>query len=71
MNCPNVGNRCRKRNLVHQPDITVIYKEPATTLPLNQYPYRVPILIIEVEGSKDVWGAGECYIMLTQQYFMV
>ena len=59
MMCPNQGCRCRKRNLVHRPDIAVIYEEPGTTVPGNQYPYRVPILLIEVEGSKDIWGASE------------
>ena len=37
----------------------MIYQEPATTVPPNRYPYKVPILIIEIEGAKDVWGAGE------------
>ena len=57
--CQNQMNKCQKRTLVHKPDLAVIYKEPATTVPANRFPYRVPILIIKIEGSKDMWGAGE------------
>ena len=57
--CPNQGRRCRKRNLVHRPDIAVIYEEPHTTRPQNQYPYLVPIFIFKIEGAKDIWGSGE------------
>ena len=57
--CQNLMNKCKKRTLVHKPDLAVIYKEPATTVPANRFPYRVPILIIEIEGSKDMWGASE------------
>ena len=35
MECPNVGNKCRKRTLVHVPDLAVLYHEPATTVPGN------------------------------------
>ena len=59
MGCPNLNSKCRKRTLVHVPDVAVLYQEPATAVPGNAYPYKVPILIVEVEGSKDVWGANE------------
>ena len=52
-------NKCRKKTLVHRPDLAVIHQELVSVRPRNSTPYRVPLFIVEVEGAKDVWGSGE------------
>ena len=39
--------------------MAVVHQEAVSIRPLNSTPYHVPLLIIEVEGAKDIWGLGE------------
>ena len=50
---------CEKPTIVHQPDVAVVLREGQHLVPNNCNQYHVPILICEIEGSKDVWGQGE------------
>ena len=52
-------NKCRKKMIIHCPDLAVVHQEAVSIQPLNSTPYHVPLLIIEVEGAKDVWGLGK------------
>lgn len=51
--------KCQKPTVIHHPDIAVVFEESRQTRPLGASPFRIPILICEIEGSKDVWGGGE------------
>ena len=53
------ANRCRKKTIVHRPDLAVIHQEAVSVRPPNSMLYRVPLFIIEVKGAKDIWGLGE------------
>ena len=53
------NNKCQKKTIIHCPDLAVVHQEAVSIWPLNSTPYCVPLLIIEVEGAKDVWGSGE------------
>ena len=48
------NNKCRKKTIIHRPDWAVVHQEAVSIWPLNSTPYCVPLLIIEVEGAKDV-----------------
>ena len=52
-------NKCRKKTIIHHPDLAVVHQEAVSVQPPNSTPHCVPLLIIEVEGAKDVWGLGE------------
>ena len=52
-------NRCWKKTIIHHPDLAVVHQEVVSVWPPNSTLYCVPILIIEVDGAKDVWGSGE------------
>ena len=56
----NVG-ACSPPTLTHRPDVAVLLLERPATRPLPGQGsiYRIPILLVEVEGGKDVWGASE------------
>ena len=56
----NVG-ACYPSTLTHRPDVAVLLLERPATRPLPGQSgiYRIPILLVEVEGGKDVWGASE------------
>ena len=56
--CPQM-NACKKPTIIHRPDICVVYKVDINTIPVGCNMFRIPIVICEVEGSKDVWGSGE------------
>ena len=53
------NNKCQKKTIIHRPDLAVVHQEAVSVQPLNSTPYRVPLLIIEVKGAKDIWGSGE------------
>ena len=53
------NNKCEKPTIVHQPDICVVFKEQNNNLTAGSNLFRIPILICEIEGSKDIWGDGE------------
>ena len=52
-------NRCQKKTIIHLPDLAVVHQEAVSIWPPNSTPYHVPILIIEVDGAKDIWGSDE------------
>ena len=52
-------NRCLKKTIIHHPDLAVVHQETVSIRPPNCTPNRVPLLIIEVEGAKDIWGLGK------------
>ena len=56
--CPGQP-KCSKSQIVYRPDIAIIFQESPLVAPINAAPYRVPILLIEVEGWKDGWGRFE------------
>ena len=45
--------------IIHHPDLAVVHQEAVSIQPPNSTPYHVPLLIIEVEGAKDIWDSGE------------
>ena len=49
-------NKCRKKTLVHRPDLAVIHQESVSMRPRNSTPYRVPLFIVEVEGLRMYGG---------------
>ena len=53
------NNKCEKPTIVHRPDICVVFKEQNNNLAAGSNLFRIPILICEIEGSKDIWGDGE------------
>ena len=68
--CPlgNIGP-CSPPTLVHKPDIAVLLLERPATWPLPGQGaiFRIPILLVEVEGGKDVWGASEQESKVTEE----
>ena len=52
-------NHCQKPTIVHRPDVCIVFQEQNQFVPQGGQNFRVPILICEVEGSKDTWGEGE------------
>ena len=56
--CPN-NPKCYKSQIVHRPDLAIIFQEPAGAAPPNAMPFRIPIFICEVEGRRDGWGRYE------------
>ena len=54
--CQN-NPKCEKSHIVHRPDLAVTFREPVVGI--NNVPFRIPIFITEVEGSKDGWGRFE------------
>ena len=53
------NNKCEKSTIVHQPDVCVVFKEQNNNLAAGSNLFRIPILICEIEGSKDIWGNGK------------
>ena len=49
-------NKCEKPMIVHWPDICVVFKEQNNNLAAGSNLFRIPILICEIEGLKDIWG---------------
>ena len=58
---PICGNptQCRKPTVVHRPDVAVVFEELQVHVPNGVNKFKIPLLICEIEGSKDVWGEGE------------
>ena len=53
------NNKCEKPTIVHQPDVCVVFKEQHNNLDAGSNLFRIPILICEIEGSKDILGDGK------------
>ena len=51
------NNQCQKPNVVHRPDVCVVFKE--VNVPLRHNKFHIPLLICEVEGAKASWDEGE------------
>ena len=52
-------NKCEKPTIVRRPDICVVFKEQNNNLAAGSNLFRIPILICEIEGLKDIWGDGK------------
>ena len=52
-------NKCEKPMIVHRPDVCVVFKEQNNNLTAGSNLFRIPILICEIEGLKDIWGDGK------------
>ena len=51
--------QCQKPTVVHRPDLAVVFEELRQHVPNGANKFKIPILICEIEGAKNVWGEGE------------
>ena len=56
--CQKCTRKCLPPNVIHCPDVAIMFEEPPQNPPGDHTPFRVPILPVEIEGDRGTWGKG-------------
>ena len=57
--CQKRNRKCSPPNVIHRPDVAIMFKELPQNPPGDHTPFRVPIMLVEIEGDGGTWGEGE------------